>query len=903
MRSPRGAVHQYQYTPQGRLIRDKNPGRGGWTLTRTPPAMAGGYTVDMTTDGGRTARYAVNADKFATERTHAITHADGTASLSTFKNGETVETRSDGSTTTVFDNPDPRFGIRAPISDVIHQTPAGLRREERTARSVTLSVPSDPTSLQAWSETHTLNGAMSSVSFNVSTRTLTGRSFASHTQSLVFDAQGYPVELQRPALHPVTMSYDGPGRLEAIRQSTRETLLGYDPQGRLASIRDPALRTTRWGRDSAGRVTSIERPDLQLILLGRDAHGNVTSVTPPSRPAHAMSYTLNDVEESYTPPLVSPVGLNGGATIYHYDTDDLLTGIERPDGLFVSIGRDAAGRVETIDDNAGTRSFGYAPTTGQLVSASDPSGVALGFFYDGPLLTETLYAGLVSGSVRHDYDNRFMTTTHWVNDEAISYTIDNDGFVTRAGGLVASWRSDNGLLISVTLGAGSTSFSHNAFGEREREQTFHISTLVYEEAYTRDLLGRIETRIRKDASGTRQLGYTYDALGRLRQVTENSALTEDYVYDDNGNRISSTVRGQSRAATYDAQDRLLTLGDTSCSYNDYGDLVQKTTPGGVTRFTYDGLGNLRSAVLPSGNNIVYAIDAMNRRVGRWVFAGSAPVSQQGFLYDGALRIVAELDAGNNVVSRFVYATRPTTPEYMIRGGATYRIVTDHVGSPVLVLDAATGAVMQRMRYDSFGVVLEDTNPGFQPFGFAGGLYDRDTALVRFGARDYDPETGRWTGKDPIGFGAGDTNLYGYAINDPINFIDSDGLDSAAAGLALEAAEVVAEAAAVSAGAVAAAVAAALAVTFYPSDIADDDFPATPDQLLEPNGSPTDDTTLEPEAGRKKWEKNKPGRKKQGREPGEKKRQKPGSKPRNPPKEPKKHTPGKEHRKERRNQCE
>jgi len=48
-------------------------------------------------------------------------------------------------------------------------------------------------------------------------------------------------------------------------------------------------------------------------------------------------------------------------------------------------------------------------------------------------------------------------------------------------------------------------------------------------------------------------------------------------------------------------------------------------------------------------------------------------------------------------------------------------------------------------------------------------------LVRFGARDYDPEAGRWTGKDPIGFGGGDTELYGYVGNDPINHVDSLGL--------------------------------------------------------------------------------------------------------------------------------
>jgi hypothetical protein len=77
---------------------------------------------------------------------------------------------------------------------------------------------------------------------------------------------------------------------------------------------------------------------------------------------------------------------------------------------------------------------------------------------------------------------------------------------------------------------------------------------------------------------------------------------------------------------------------------------------------------------------------------------------------------------------------------MIKGGTTYRLLTDHVGSIRLVVDSSTGAIAQRIDYDEFGQILLDTNPGFQPFGFAGGLYDQHTGLTRFGALSGTPET-------------------------------------------------------------------------------------------------------------------------------------------------------------------
>ena len=136
--------------------------------------------------------------------------------------------------------------------------------------------------------------------------------------------------------------------------------------------------------------------------------------------------------------------------------------------------------------------------------------------------------------------------------------------------------------------------------------------------------------------------------------------------------------------------------------------------------------------------------------------------------------MAELDGAGNVVTRFVYGSRINVPDYMVKAGITYRLLTDHLGSVRLVVDTSTGAIVQRIDYDEFGQITQDTIPGFQPFGFAGGLYDPDTKLTRFGARDYDAFTGRWSAKDPIRYAGVDTNLYGYVANNPTNLTDPEG---------------------------------------------------------------------------------------------------------------------------------
>ncbi|MFZ5571547.1 MAG: RHS repeat domain-containing protein [Thermodesulfobacteriota bacterium] len=142
-------------------------------------------------------------------------------------------------------------------------------------------------------------------------------------------------------------------------------------------------------------------------------------------------------------------------------------------------------------------------------------------------------------------------------------------------------------------------------------------------------------------------------------------------------------------------------------------------------------------------------------------------------WQGLTQLLAVYDGADNLILRLEYADS-RLPVSLTRSGQRYYLLYDQVGSLRAVTDAL-GNLIKTVDYDAFGYILADTNPAFTiPFGFAGGLHDRDTGLVRFGYRDYDPETGRWTAKDPILFDGGDTDLYGYVLNNPVNLIDPTG---------------------------------------------------------------------------------------------------------------------------------
>lgn len=769
---PRNNTSQMIYDAQGRLTKDTEATNGFVALARTD--ATGSYSITQTTALNRTQTKQVeNLPTGAERRVNTDESGLQTITLRGTDEKRTITTP-DGTVTTAIDGPDPRFGIQAPLQKSLSiRLPSLLTFNRSVTRTVTLADPLNPLSLTNETTTTNVNGRNFVTNYTAANRTFTFTSPLNRQATTVIDLLGRPTQTQTANLDPSSLSYDARGRLMNVTRgaggAARTTTLAYNAAGFLASITDPLSRATSLTYDLAGRVTQRTLPGGRVIGYGYDASGNLTSITPPGRPAHVFAFTPINQISGYTPPAVPGTG----QTTYAFNLDRQLTTITRPDAQTLTFGYDTGGRLATLTIPGGQYTYSYHPTTGNLTGLGAPSGINLVFSYDGALLTQTAWTGAVTGSVSQIFDANFRLISQSVNGaQTVNLTYDNDDLLTGAGALTLARDAQNGLLTGTALGSITDAFTYNGFAEvTSRSAAFNASQL-YAAQYTYDKLSRITQKVETVQGVTNTYDYGYDTAGRLANVTLNGAMTplNTYSYDLNGNRTSANLNGVVSNGTYDNQDRLTQYGAASFVYTANGELQSKTVGMQMTQFNYDVVGNLKSVMLPAGTLIEYVIDGADRRIGKKVNG----VLTQGFLYDGQLTPVAELDGANNVVSRFVYGTRANVPEYMTKGGATYRLMTDHLGSVRLVVNVATGAVAQRLDYDEFGNLLQDTNPGFQPFGFAGGLYDPQTKLTRFGARDYDAEIGRWATKDPLLFAGLDSNFYVYAHNDPVNLIDPNG---------------------------------------------------------------------------------------------------------------------------------
>lgn len=778
MTDPREGVHQYEYDPAGRLIRDENPAGGVKTLARVVQGDVYTVTVATLLTGTTTYTNTYRVERLANDeqrrvnidpaglRTETLIRADGSHTT----------TAPDGTSTTISFGPDPRWGMQAPlVRFTTYTTPGGRTGTITQQQVVQLAQPSDPLSLQAMTSTTTINGQTFATRYTAATRGITTTTAAGRQSFITLDAKGRPIQTNVAGLASTQFAYDGNGRLISTTQGSgvgaRTASFLYNSAGYAQTITDPIGSLLNLAYDAVGRVLTTTLPDGRTISYSYDANSNLTSLTPPGRPAHGFTYTPVDQTEAYIPPAV---GAGGNETRYIYNRDRQLDQVTRPDEATITVDYDNAGRVATLTHPGGTLTMGYDAVTGNLLHIAAPGSVTTTYSYDGALPTGTTWTGPIAGSVSRTFNNNLRIDSESVNGgNTVSFQYDQVDLLRVAGPLTLTRNPQNGLLTGSVLGTVTDTWGYNSFGEMTSYSAARSGAGLYAAQYGRDNLGRIITKTEMISGVTSNYTYTYDLAGRLTNVVQDGGPTAEYSYDANGNRLAYTSTVGTVIGDYDDQDRLLQYGTTVYTYTANGELLSKIDPEiGQTTYNYDVLGNLRAVTLPNGTLIEYLIDGQNRRIGKQVQG----VITQSFLYADQLRVIAELTGTNTIVSRFVYGSRGNVPDYMIKNGVTYRIIADHLGSPRLIVNTANGQIMQRMDYDAFGNVLTDTNPGFQPLGFAGGLYDRDSQLVRFGVRDYDAEIGRWTVKDPIGLSGGDTNFYAYVVNNPINNLDPRGTD-------------------------------------------------------------------------------------------------------------------------------
>ena len=248
-------------------------------------------------------------------------------------------------------------------------------------------------------------------------------------------------------------------------------------------------------------------------------------------------------------------------------------------------------------------------------------------------------------------------------------------------------------------------------------------------------------------------------------------------YDENGNR---TLPGYEMGPG----NRLRSDGVYNYTYDNEGNLLTKTrlSDGQVTEYTWDYRNRLVRVVVKDAAGTVlheerYTSDVLDRRIGVWEDvdgAGPQGPSQRWTVYDGD-NPWADFDGAGSLITRYLYS--PAIDQLFARISAAGEVdwyLTDHLGS-VRQIVASDGTVRDAITYDSFGQVVRETNPSAgDRFKYTGREWHAALDQYYYRARYYDPGVGRFLGEDPLRFRAGDSNLYRYVGNNPINRIDPSG---------------------------------------------------------------------------------------------------------------------------------
>ncbi len=552
------------------------------------------------------------------------------------------------------------------------------------------------------------------------------------SRTIRYDANGNLTEQTDPR-HLITgYTYDALNRLtsQTLPGSETATTVAYNPRNKQTSLVDAEDRSASWLYDDFDNQVGLSSPDTGSRSFQYDQAGNLTAMA--DALGRTTTYTYDDENR------LTAIRHNGTRADLIYDQGlyglDRLTGESTGDysrtyawqqnGLL-------AGETTLIDGRSATIAYGYDRSR-RITSLDMPGGLAVAYQRDA--------TGAITG----------ITATYNTTSHTVAENITHLPF-----GPVSGYRQGNGVVTVLGYDTDYRIASLQAGG-------------LLDFGYTVDAEGAVLTITDHiDISGNQS--FLYDNQHRLVQATgPYGALS--YSYDATGNRTTST--GPSGSSTYQyatGTSRLTRISGaqaTSFGYNANGNITSK----GYQVFNYNADDRLSRVWLGNNQRIAaYTYDLQGKRLKKY----ASPTTRY-YHYDQDGNLIAETDAAGALVRGYIRLDGQ--PLAMLTGdGSIYYYHNDHLGTPLRLTDA-TGTVVWAADYQPFGKAELLVNTVENNLRFSGQYYDAETGLHYNWHRFYDPETGRYVSPDPIGL-AGGMNLYGYVHNDPVNFIDPEGLAS------------------------------------------------------------------------------------------------------------------------------
>jgi RHS repeat-associated protein len=531
-----------------------------------------------------------------------------------------------------------------------------------------------------------------------------------------------------------TIAYDDDGQVISQTDTAgRTTTYAYDDVHRVTGTTDTANQTTTFQYDSLSRLTSLTDGNNQQNLFGYDAMGRQTQVT---RGGSTMSFVYDAVGNRS-----QRTDYNGVVTNYTYDNLNRLTAIAYPTRT-VTFSYDPLNNITRATNDNGSVYLAY-DNRYRIASFSDPFYYGISYNYDAAgNRTKLKVNGATYATYTYDAVNRLTNLADSANLN-FSYNYDAANRLTsrRAPNGVTSSYVYDGIdrLTSLMHTAGATTLSGNLY--------------TYSNAHN----------LTSWTTPTAQRTYAYDNADQLTGVSNFEMPTESYTYESVGHRTASHL-----SATYNYQpsNRLTSTASATYTYDNNGNLTSKVDSTGTWNFSYDEENLLTQVTTPNGPTINYKYDGLGRRIQRFTSTGA----NERYVYDGPDALI-DLNADWSVATTYLNDLgvdnhlRQTTATT----GVSY-FLPDHLGSTAALADS-NGNVVEQIAYDSFG---NSSGSSRTRYGYTGRERDRDTSLLYYRARFYDPQIGRFISEDPAGL-AGGVNGYSYTRNNPLIRKDPSGL--------------------------------------------------------------------------------------------------------------------------------